>query len=125
MQQNSTFYSQTSSSRVARFSSPFFPLRTCREVIELVTNRAAIAVNQDSLGVQARLVRSTDAYQVWVGPLQKRKGDKAAFAAVLLNLSNATASGAVLDWKSDLGIDASETLDVLYVVAVARLSLET
>jgi alpha-galactosidase len=42
-----------------------------KETIEILTNKEAIAINQDSLGVQAYLYQQKDSVDTWVKPLAK------------------------------------------------------
>ncbi|KAK4280527.1 hypothetical protein QN277_012144 [Acacia crassicarpa] len=71
---------------------------------ELLSNKEVIAVNQDSLGVQGRKVKSDAGLEVWAGPLSDNK-----VAVVLLNrsLSKATVNAS---W-SDVGLDPEKTVD--------------
>lgn len=62
--------------------------------ISILRNKAAIAVNQDALGVPGRLVRRTAAGgQVWTGPLSGGR-----YAAVLVNLNSSTELPVQLTW---------------------------
>ncbi|XP_057739084.1 alpha-galactosidase 1-like [Arachis stenosperma] len=51
-----------------------------KEIVEIITNKEVIAVNQDSLGVQAKKVRMEGDQEIWAGPLSGYK-----VAVVLLN----------------------------------------
>jgi alpha-galactosidase len=54
----------------------------CSDVINILTNAEALAVNQDKLGQQGRLVKDGD-QEVWSGPL-----DNGDVAVVVLNNLN-------------------------------------
>jgi alpha-galactosidase len=92
-------------------------LRTMtREVRDVLTNRAVIAVNQDSLGVQALRHSVKDSIETWVKPLQQ--GD---WAICFLNRStrartlfwNWQTGGAVRDTVSKRNLDANKEIFVL------------
>ncbi|KAL1360155.1 hypothetical protein HN51_005513 [Arachis hypogaea] len=51
-----------------------------KEIVEIITNKEVIAVNQDSLGVQAKKVRMEGDQEIWAGPLSGYR-----VAVVLLN----------------------------------------
>lgn len=51
---------------------------------QILLNTEVIAINQDPLGVQGRLLNNTNGLQVWGGPLLM------GYAVVLLNGSNKT-----------------------------------
>ncbi|KAJ8759304.1 hypothetical protein K2173_006824 [Erythroxylum novogranatense] len=51
-----------------------------KETMEIVTNKEAIAINKDPLGVQAKKVRMEGDIEIWAGPLSGYR-----VAAVLLN----------------------------------------
>ncbi|KAK7340067.1 hypothetical protein VNO77_20759 [Canavalia gladiata] len=51
-----------------------------KDALEIVSNKEVIAVNQDSLGVQAKKVRMEGSLEVWAGPLSGYR-----VAVVLLN----------------------------------------
>jgi len=53
-----------------------------KETIEILTNREAIAVNQDSLGIQGFKYSATDSLEIWFKPLTK-----GAWAVCFLNRS--------------------------------------
>jgi alpha-galactosidase len=74
--------------------------------IDILTNKAAIAVNQDSLGIPGSLIQRTEAGgQVWTGPLS---GDR--YAAVLVNTLNTTDILVQLDWGQLNGVDSLSRL---------------
>ncbi|PRP89387.1 hypothetical protein PROFUN_01250 [Planoprotostelium fungivorum] len=54
--------------------------KASKDTMDILSNAEAIAINQDPMGKQARLVEHTPAYQIWRGPLEN--GD---YALVLLN----------------------------------------
>ena len=68
------------------------------QTLHILTNKDAIAVNQDPLGVQGHKLRSKNDLELWAGPL--RDGSK---AVILLNRSSQKASISVeaseLGWK--------------------------
>lgn len=66
----------------------------------VISNKEAIAINQDSLGVQARRVTVTGQLEVWVGPLTGGR-----FAAALFNRSPRGAQ-ITLDWNA---LNATDT----------------
>ncbi|CAN8102667.1 unnamed protein product [Discula destructiva] len=76
--------------------------------LEILTNTEVIAINQDSLGKQARLVRrdTTAQYDIWLGELSGSR--------VVLGIANwANASLALnLSLTADLGILSAEARDV-------------
>eukprot|EP00656_Telonema_subtile_P054528 TRINITY_DN8180_c0_g1_i3.p1 TRINITY_DN8180_c0_g1~~TRINITY_DN8180_c0_g1_i3.p1 ORF type:complete len:393 (-),score=65.03 TRINITY_DN8180_c0_g1_i3:99-1277(-) len=71
----------------------------------VISNKEAIAINQDPLGIQARRVNVTGQLEVWVGPLSGGR-----FSAVLFNRSPNSATMS-LDW-SFLNATDSEVFDV-------------
>merc|ERR1711862_1090002 len=62
-------------------------------VIKLLGNPEVIAVNQDALGQQGRLVSSVNASQVWAGALTGGR-----FVAALVNLDAASIQPVTLSW---------------------------
>ena len=74
--------------------------------IAILTNIEAIAVNQDPLGLQGHVVRTTNGVSFWAG---KRLYDGSQ-AVVVYNQSTVPVQ-ARLDWR-DLGLDESATLYV-------------
>lgn len=77
-------------------------LRTIsRETLDIVTNKEVIAVNQDALGVQGKLIyEQIPGLQVWAKKLKSQKNKK--YAVALFNRSDATAE-MILDFgKLDL-----------------------
>jgi alpha-galactosidase len=74
--------------------------------IQILTNREAIGINQDPLGIQAHIVRREGEVQIWAG---KRLFDDSQ--AVLVFNPGSTATGVHVNW-SDIG--GSES-DALYV----------
>lgn len=58
-----------------------------QEVLDILGNTEAIAVNQDAAGVQGRLLKKTDDYQLWGGPLSG-----GGFVAAMVNLASSPAS---------------------------------
>ncbi len=75
-----------------------------QEVFSILSNREVIAVDQDSLGYQGRIVRTSGSIQVVVKKLQVPGNDTAEYkkyAVVLLNTGGGAASGDI-KW-SDLG----------------------
>jgi alpha-galactosidase len=69
------------------------------EIVEILTNKEAIAVNQDPLGIQGAKVSSAGGLEVWAKPLQDRSQ-----AVVLLNRwaapAKVTAKWARLGWPA-------------------------
>ncbi|XP_028783186.1 alpha-galactosidase-like [Neltuma alba] len=70
---------------------------------ELITNKEVIAVNQDSLGVQGKKVKSEDGLEVWAGPLSDNR-----VAVVLWNRSSSKAT-VTAHW-SDIGLEAEKVV---------------
>jgi alpha-galactosidase len=68
----------------------------------VISNKEAIAINQDALGIQARRVRVTGQLEVWVGPLTNGR-----FAAALFNRSPKS-DKITLDWSA---LNATETAE--------------
>ncbi|MBL7970172.1 MAG: alpha-galactosidase, partial [Prolixibacteraceae bacterium] len=86
----------------AMFSAPMIAgndLRNMKkEVRDILTNREVIALGQDSLGYQGRIIVETDSIQIWV----KRLHQPTTGAVALLNQSAKTAR---VEFKfSDLGL---------------------
>ena len=76
--------------------------------IDILGNRAAIAVNQDSLGIPGHLVQNTDQVQVWTGPLSGGR-----YAAALVNLDDTEELKVKLDWSQLPGtVPTSQQLQV-------------
>ncbi|XP_057757106.1 alpha-galactosidase 1-like isoform X1 [Arachis stenosperma] len=76
-----------------------------KEIVEIITNKEVIAVNQDSLGVQAKKVRMEGDQEIWAGPLSGYR-----VAVVLLNrgpLRNAITA----NWD-DIGIPQNSVVQV-------------
>ncbi|XP_028805614.1 alpha-galactosidase-like [Neltuma alba] len=71
---------------------------------ELLTNKEVIAVNQDSLGVQGKKVKSEDGLEVWAGPLSDNR-----VAVVLWNRSSSKAT-VTAHW-SDIGLESEKVVD--------------
>jgi alpha-galactosidase len=77
------------------------------EILEILTNHEAIAVDQDSLGIQGAKVASADGVEVWAKPL----GDRSQ-AVVLLNRTAVTAKARVewarLGWPAGAAVKARD-----------------
>ncbi|XP_028805605.1 alpha-galactosidase-like [Neltuma alba] len=71
---------------------------------ELLTNNEVIAVNQDSLGVQGKKVKSEDGLEVWAGPLSDNR-----IAVILWNRSSSKAT-VTASW-SDIGLEPARVVD--------------
>ncbi|XP_054785125.1 alpha-galactosidase-like [Prosopis cineraria] len=71
---------------------------------ELLTNKEVIAVNQDSLGVQGKKVKSEDGLEVWAGPLSDNR-----VAVILWNRSSSKAN-VTASW-SDVGLESEKVVD--------------
>ncbi len=65
-----------------------------KETLEILTNKDAIAVNQDSLGIQGFKLTETDSLETWFKPL-----DKGDWAVCFLNRSSKTKE-IDFDWKT-------------------------
>lgn len=70
-----------------------------KETVEILTNKEVIAIDQDSLGIQAFKYNCVDSIDTWVKPLQN--GD---FAVCFLNKSSQTAQ-LNFDWKLNIITD--------------------
>ncbi|XP_054820279.1 alpha-galactosidase-like isoform X1 [Prosopis cineraria] len=75
-----------------------------KTTFELLSNKEVIAVNQDSLGVQGRKVKSDAGLEVWAGPLSENR-----VAVVLWNRSSSKAT-VTASW-SDLGLEQEKVVD--------------
>ena len=76
-------------------------LRTMKkEIVEILTNREVIAIDQDSLGIQGYRYNIADSLEVWVKPLMK--GD---WALCFLNRS-AKVQKVDFDWSQNIISDA-------------------
>jgi len=82
--------------------------RASAATVATLGNRRAIAVNQDSLGIQGRFVTSGDNWELWAGPLSG-----ACVAAVFVNTGSSTVSRD-LSW-AELGIKAGTPMSVVDV----------
>ncbi|XP_073223261.1 alpha-galactosidase-like isoform X2 [Cicer arietinum] len=71
---------------------------------ELISNSEVIAVNQDTLGVQGKKVKSNSDLEVWAGPLSNNK-----VAVILWNRSSSNAT-VTASW-SDLGLESGTIVD--------------
>lgn len=69
-----------------------------KETLEIVSNKEVIAVNQDSLGVQAKKVRMEGDAEIWAGPLSGYR-----VAVVLLNKGPQKHIDITANWD-DIGI---------------------
>ncbi|RHN46708.1 putative alpha-galactosidase [Medicago truncatula] len=69
-----------------------------KETLEIVSNKEVIAVNQDSLGVQAKKVRMEGDAEIWAGPLSGYR-----VAVVLLNKGTQKHIDITANWD-DIGI---------------------
>nr|AFK41337.1 unknown [Medicago truncatula] len=69
-----------------------------KETLEVVSNKEVIAVNQDSLGVQAKKVRMEGDAEIWAGPLSGYR-----VAVVLLNKGTQKHIDITANWD-DIGI---------------------
>ncbi|GAU41021.1 hypothetical protein TSUD_178610 [Trifolium subterraneum] len=69
-----------------------------KETMEIVSNKEVIAVNQDSLGVQAKKVRMEGDAEIWAGPLSGYR-----VAVVLLNRGPQQSLAITANWD-DIGI---------------------
>nr|CAD1844361.1 unnamed protein product [Ananas comosus var. bracteatus] len=69
-----------------------------KETYEILTNAEVIAINQDSIGVQARKVKKEGDLEVWAGPLCEERR-----VVLLLNRADKGSSPITAHWK-DIGI---------------------
>lgn len=75
------------------------------DTFRILTNIEVIAVNQDSKGVQGRMVNMTGDLEVWSAPLSD-----GAFAVILLNRADTAAS--ITAWWKDLPLDPNTAATV-------------
>ena len=75
------------------------------ETMNILTNHDAIAVNQDSLGVQGHKVRSDGNLEIWAGPL-----NDGSMAAILLN--RGTTKAEVTITNADLGWEEKDEFSI-------------
>lgn len=76
---------------------------TTKDIIDIIANKEAIAINQDKLGVQAKKVRMEGDWEVWAGPLSKYR-----VALVILN-RGAWRTAITAHWD-DIGIPVGSTV---------------
>lgn len=76
---------------------------TTKDIIDIIANKEAIAINQDKLGVQAKKVRMEGDWEVWAGPLSKYR-----VALVILN-RGAWRTAMTAHWD-DIGIPVGSTV---------------
>ncbi|KAF3335643.1 Alpha-galactosidase 1 [Carex littledalei] len=88
-----------------------------KEAFDILTNREVIAINQDSLGVQAKKVKKNGDLEVWAGPLSQGKK-----VVLLLNRGSARYGLITFGWN-DIGI-SPKTAVVLRDVWKMKCSLE-
>lgn len=69
-----------------------------KETMEIIGNKEVIAVNQDSLGVQAKKVRMEGSSEIWAAPLSGYR-----VAVILLNRSSNMRTAITAHWD-DIGI---------------------
>lgn len=73
----------------AILAAPFLisnDLRTIKpEIKELLLNRDIIAIDQDPLGIQGRLVNKGNGIEVWARKVLPKIGDEYSYAVALLN----------------------------------------
>ncbi|MBN2348907.1 MAG: glycoside hydrolase family 27 protein [Bacteroidales bacterium] len=86
-----------------------------KETLEILTNKDAIAINQDSLGIQALKFKSIKNIDVWVKPLHN--GD---WAFCFLNRS-AQPSALEFDWKANPVKDDVSNREITFDSAVYTL----
>ena len=77
-----------------------------KETLNILTNKDVIAVNQDSLGIQALRYSNKDSIQVWVKPLAKGN-----WAVCFLNTASKPQS-IDFDWKSNIVKDDVAKLEL-------------
>ncbi|KAK2644130.1 hypothetical protein Ddye_019325 [Dipteronia dyeriana] len=82
-----------------------------RETLRILGNKEVIDVNQDSLGVQGRKVRSISGLEIWAGPLSKRR-----IVVLLWNRSNSRAPISVRWREVGLAPSISVTVRDLWTV---------
>ena len=73
--------------------------------MDILTNLDAIAVNQDSLGVQGHKIRSDENFEIWCGLLSD-----GSIAAILLN--RGTAKAEITITNDDLGWEENDKFTV-------------
>jgi alpha-galactosidase len=79
-------------------------LRNMRqEVIDILTNKEVIAVNQDSLGIQGSKIRDEGDYEVWSKPMKDN-----SYAVILFNRSG-SGKYMTLSWD-EIGFDKDDVL---------------
>lgn len=76
---------------------------TTKDILDIIANKEAIAINQDKLGVQAKKVRMEGDWEVWAGPLSKYR-----VALVILN-RGAWRTAITAHWD-DIGIPVGSTV---------------
>jgi alpha-galactosidase len=86
-------------------NSPLFAGNDLRDMdcytIETLTNTEVIALNQDSLGIQASKVKDDGNAEIYAKPMQD-----GSWAIALFNRSSSSQNMSV-NWKNDLGVDWS------------------
>eukprot|EP01117_Protostelium_nocturnum_P002871 TRINITY_DN13794_c0_g1_i1.p1 TRINITY_DN13794_c0_g1~~TRINITY_DN13794_c0_g1_i1.p1 ORF type:complete len:381 (+),score=97.17 TRINITY_DN13794_c0_g1_i1:77-1219(+) len=69
-----------------------------KETLTILTNKEAIAVNQDSLGVQGKIVYRNQEYLIWAGPLSGN-----SYALCVVSTMAMTTTDLYLDFQSLFG----------------------
>ena len=83
--------------------------RASAATMNTLSNRAAIAINQDRLGVQGTLRRATEEWELWAGPLSG-----GCVAGLLINLGNGSSMTGLsvrASWE-ELGLPAGQRVEV-------------
>lgn len=76
---------------------------TTKDIIDIIANKEAIAINQDKLGVQAKKVRMEGDWEVWAGPLSK-------YRVTLVILNRGAWRTAITAHWDDIGIPVGSTV---------------
>jgi alpha-galactosidase len=72
-----------------------------QDTLQILTNDEVIAINQDALGIQGRLVSSTTLFDVWAGPLED-----GSVAVVLFNRNDTHVADTIVARWEDIGLPA-------------------
>ncbi|KAK4579423.1 hypothetical protein RGQ29_029191 [Quercus rubra] len=75
-----------------------------KETFNIISNQEVIAVNQDSLGIQAKKVRMEGNSEIWAGPLSGSR-------VVLVLLNRATVPHSITGNWDDIGIPESSVIE--------------
>ncbi|KAF5206652.1 Alpha-galactosidase [Thalictrum thalictroides] len=77
---------------------------TTKETLEIIGNKEVVAINQDSLGVQAKKVRMEGDIEVWAGPLSD-------YRTVVLLFNRGPQPNAITASWDDIGIPPSTVVE--------------